>query len=159
MRQHRAEAAGSSLVASKPFLAGPDRCRCRWACCAACMSLAGFSDGKALAGCFRSAIGRTPHWPAAKPGDSCRTSGRLSTEKDMPGQLFAQAAQRQNSCGTGLSLRQMRAALAENGLVHRKAASLLLPLCIHRTIKEQPGTTGACASVPARAGVLGRFSY
>ena len=97
--------------------------------------------------------------PTEKPGDSCRTSGHLSTEKDTAAQLFAQAAHQHNSCGTGLSLRQMPVALAEIGLVHKKAAPLLLPLCIHKTIKKQPGTTGACASVPARAGVLGRFSY
>ena len=91
---------------------------------------------------------RMPPRPAEKPGDSCRTSGHLSTEKDTAAQLFAQAAHQHNSCGTGLSLRQMPVALAEIGLVHKKAAPLLLPLCIHRTIKEQPGTTGVLRRRP-----------
>ena len=155
-RQYRcsgggAEGAGSLFAEPKATftaLTQPQRNRLLWAAEWPCGGLGWFLGPGWPRLAAYMAFWRMPPRPAEKPGDSCRTSGHLSTEKDTAAQLFAQAAHQHNSCGTGLSLRQMPVALAEIGLVHKKAAPLLLPLCIHRTIKEQPGTTGVLRRRP-----------
>jgi len=143
-----AEGLGSLIAVPKTTFAAPGPCWMRTACCGPHPRLGRFFARMGPFGRMQGFISRVAPRLAEKPGDSCRTSGYLSTEKGAAGQLFAQAVQQRNSCGTGLSLRQMPVALAKNGLVHKKAAPLLLPLCIHRTIKEQPGTTGVLRRRP-----------